>query len=127
MTGRALRAHLLANSGVAAIVGVRVYAVILPQIPTLPCITYQQITGARSHTLDGAASPHPLFQIDCWGEGFEQANLLGDAVSSCLDGFRGSLGSLLAVTECLEINRQDLYEPETKEFRVSFDFQIWHQ
>lgn len=129
MIGPALRAHLIANAAVYAIVSDRVYPNTLPQIPVMDCLTYQLIAEERGHTLSGEAFPSPYVQIDCWSSTYTGSGLLADAVSTCLDCFRGTLGSggnTLQVSACLQRSRQELYEPETKEYRVALAFAFWH-
>ena len=126
MLGPALYTHLTGNSSVAALVGTRIYPVTLPQDPVLPCITYQVVAEPRVHALDGASAPMPYVQIDCWAATYLAAGGLADVVSGVLDSFRGTLGGTLSVSACRQRSRREVYEPETKEHRVSLDFSITH-
>lgn len=126
MLGEAIFAHLTSAPSVSALVASRVYPVMLPQDPVLPCITYQMIAEPRVHALDGASAPSPYVQLDCWATTYFAAGGLADAVSGVLDSFRGTLGGSLYVSACRQRSRRELYEPETKEFRISLDFSITH-
>jgi hypothetical protein len=44
-----LVAHLNAHAGLSALVGSRIYPLILPQSPTLPAVTFQQISRVPVH------------------------------------------------------------------------------
>lgn len=126
MIGVALQDELVGTSAIAAIVSTRVYPVTLPQTPTLPAITYQVIAEPRTHTMDNRAAPNPYVTIDCWARTFLEACTLADAVVTKLDGYRGTMGGAIAVTSCLQRARREIYEPETKEWRVGLDFSILH-
>jgi len=52
--------RLKADSGVAALVGSRVYQLILPQKPTLPCVRVQHISRIQDGHLRGGSET-------CWG------------------------------------------------------------
>ena len=43
-----------------------------------------------------------------------------------LDGYRGAMGSLTVQEVTIE-TESDLYEPQDKTRRVSFDFRIWFE
>lgn len=103
-----------------------IYPVRLPQNPVYPCYTFQVITEPRTHTMEGRAAPNPLVQIDCWAKTYIQVHSLASAVERELDGYVGRLGGMLKVTGCLQKERQDFYEPDVDDYRVSLDYSIWH-
>lgn len=119
--GTALRAHLLAHSAIT-----RVYPVRLPQKPDYPCVSFQVITSPRAHTMEGAVSIKSVVQIDCWAKTYLEAQTIATAVEEALDTFVGRMGGILKVTATLQGERQDLYEPDVDDYRVSLDFSIWH-
>ncbi|AMK19333.1 tail completion protein gp17 [Sphingobium sp. MI1205] len=80
-----LRARLLADSGVAAIVGTRVSWLERPQGAALPAITLQVISDPRPQHLkglDGARGTR--VQLDCWAASFAQALALARAAIATL-------------------------------------------
>jgi hypothetical protein len=93
----ALRSILLADAGVAAIVGTRIYRNKLPQNVTYPAIRYQLISTpwGEYRTVDGAAVDYakPRFQIDCWATAADGELALADAVFAALEGYHGTFGS----------------------------------
>jgi hypothetical protein len=89
----ALRAALLERPQVAALVGTRIYPMVLPQEVQLPALTYQRITSRRSSGHDGASDlEQPRIQIDAWGRTWTEARQLERAVGDFLHGFRGLAG-----------------------------------
>jgi hypothetical protein len=132
MIETALRAQLLATPAVTALVGQRIYALILPQKPQggagwVPAVTYQRIAAIRENALDGATGLVGVrFQVDSWALTYAEVKDLAAAVRGALNGFAGAVGGenvqgsfLLADT--------DRYESEVELFRVSQDFRVWHR
>lgn len=85
---------LAADATVSGLVGTRIYPNLVPQAASLPAITYQQISGVREHTADGADGiVESRFQINCWASTYTGAKSLSDAVRKELDGYKGTVGS----------------------------------
>ncbi len=94
MIETALRALLIGNGGVAALVSARVYPVILPQAPTYPAITFQVIAGNSDYAMQGPTHlGDKLVQIDCFARTYDGVLALRDAVMTALSGYRGAVGS----------------------------------
>lgn len=117
--GEQIFSRLISFSGVATLVGNRVYPIILPQDPTLPAITYQIIS--QSPTGGNIHIHNMRLQVDCWATSYAGADALAAQVVAALRlyGVRSSQPALLSA---YDVNRQDLYEPDTEEWRVSMDF-----
>ena len=82
---------------VAALVGTRVYPLVLPQGVSYPAIRLQRISTARSQYrgLDGrAAYASPRMQIDAYALTHGQAIAVAQAVYQLLEGFYGTVGGL---------------------------------
>jgi hypothetical protein len=65
---------------IAALVTDRVYPVILPTEPVMPCITYQIVGGSSQPTLTDAGLQKVRLQIDCWGLAYPDADAVRTAV-----------------------------------------------
>lgn len=77
----ALRARLLADASVAALVGTRVSWVERPQGDALPAVTLTTIAGDRDQHLKGFTGMRSTtVQADCWASGYGQARALAEAV-----------------------------------------------
>lgn len=129
MIAAALYSKLSTDSGISALVSTRVYPVRLPQNPVFPCVTFQVITEPQIYTMEGKNAPNAQFQIDCWADEHEDAHGLAAAVSACLSGFRGTMGTggnAHNVSACLQRNATDLFSPEVNDYRVSLDFSVWY-
>ena len=122
------RTVLLGDSGISALVGTRLYPDLLPQNPTLPALTYTQVSGIRETNLDGPMDlVERRIQIDGWTETALSRETLAEAVRLALNGFQGPLGGSPETGRIYAAfldNEQSFYEPDTKLFRVSLDFRI---
>lgn len=132
-----LRAHLLGEHAIAAVVGARVFPLKLPQpkqgVTSYPAIQLQRISGVRFGTLNAVASlARPRYQVDCWGQTFQAATELGSLCRQRLDGFvgtwsDGSPGNTVSVSVDFEDER-DLFEEDIGGglYRHSADYFIFH-
>ena len=76
-----LRTYLLANAGVAALIGTRMYPNALPQGATLPAVVYYRISGTHVESLQGIkAAGTCRVQLDCYGA----TRLAADGVSAAI-------------------------------------------
>lgn len=128
-----LRVRLAADGAVSGLVAARIYALVLPQKPTLPAISYQRISGPRIQNLLGATGRAVArIQIDSWAETYVGAQTLAAAVRSSLNGFIGDLtdGGSPAATRGVVIrldNERDNFEDELDLYRVIQDYLINHE
>lgn len=128
-----LRAYLLGDSGIAALVGVRVYPVILKQGVTDPSIVYSRISGIGDHHMQGASGlARPRIQIDCYSLSADTATTLANLVKERIDGFRGSMPwgenspeEAIVVQGIFFDGERDTYDAATKLHGLSRDYFIW--
>jgi hypothetical protein len=122
-----LRTYTLAGAGVAALVGTRMHARMLPQTPTLPAIVFQRIDTRREHDMAGPDGlPRPRMQLTCWATTPAGAVDLAAAVRARLDGYKGAWGAV-TVGSCLCVGERDQDDPETGYSAVSQDYMIQYQ
>ena len=78
--------------------------------------------------MDGSNIGTPRIQFDCYSTtGYVQAKAVADALRERLDSYTGPVGSPAdTVHFAYLINERDFYEDDIKRFRVSMDFEIWH-
>ena len=120
----ALYIKLAGDSGVAALVGSRIYPLHLPQAPTLPALVYERISTVRTYGHDGQHSPTTVrMQVDSLAPTLAVARSCADAVLAALSGFSGTVGSL-DVRSCFADNEINLPDEETGLVRVIQDFLI---
>jgi len=117
----AIWSAILASAPVTALVGTRVYPMMLPQGPTFPAVVYQRISTVPDMLVDGPGFAPIRMQLSMWATTFDGARTLADAVVTALHGYHGGELRLSRL-----INLLDDYEPDTKLFRVIADFRVHH-
>lgn len=127
-----LRAFLLADAGVAALVGDRISPAPGPQDQAYPFVTFTLISDQGVQSLSGPSGlDYPVYQIDAWSDSTErggsqaEAIAVAKAVTAALDGYIGLWPSGSVAT--LKLDARDLRDPESKAFARSTDFRIWIQ
>ncbi len=126
MLVKAIFTKLSTDGGISAITSTRVYPIKLPQQPTLPALTYRIITEPQVHSMEGTFSQNARLQIDCWAETFLAAHELAEAVEDAMNDFSGTIGAEQVISSSVQVNKQDLFDPEVNDYRVSIDYSIWH-
>lgn len=125
--GASLREFLLADSAIAAVVGTRVYPVMLPQKPVLPAVRYTTISSSRvvSSQRDLALAA-PRIQVDVFASTFAAADNLAQLILRRLSAARGRFGSAPVQGAFFESERTG-YEPESELYFVSRDYFVWFE
>ena len=122
--GAYIRLVLTQDAAVAALAGDRVWSDLLPQKPALPAAVLSLVSGDRDVTLEGwHGVAAQRVQIDAWATTRAQAVALGQAILAVMAGHAGAAGGLEVQGSVLVLERWD-YEPDTKLFRVTQDFEV---
>ena len=122
---------LSSAAAVAALVGSRIYPVLLDQgagvLPSsLPAITYQRISEIREGSFGGPnALPGTLIQVDSWASSFLGAEAVAEAVRKAIDGYQGTPAGGNQVQASILENQVDHYEAEVKIYRRQQDYRLW--
>lgn len=121
--------HLSTDAGVAALVGTRVYPVMLPQGATLPAVTYMRVSSTRMRTFGAPRMGRVArFQFTVWATTYLSRGAIVAALIDALEGYSGTLGGVGGV-DVLAIQQEgqlDDYEPTAKVFQSACDFFITH-
>jgi hypothetical protein len=129
-----LRAYLLDDAAIAAIVGTRIYPIVLPQGQVQTSIVYTRISGfGDNHMLGPSGLSRPRIQIDCWSQSADTAAQLANLVKERVDGFRGSWlwgedspAEAIVVQGVFFEGERENYDDAAGLYRVSRDYFIWH-
>ena len=113
---------LLVNETAAS---TRIYPLLLPQSPTYPAITYQQISSVASHAM-GADSPLRVvrIQVNSWADTYAAAQSLAAEVAATLSRYRGTLADV-RVLDILLDNELSLYDADADSRRVIQDYTLF--
>jgi len=119
MIESAVVAVLLANAGVAAIVGDRITPVAVRGNATLPGMTFARQSGSREYSFGGGVEATVLIGITCWSLTYPQARSGAEAARAALDKYNGGDIDIVAVTD-----GSDLYDPEADVFGCTVVAQV---
>jgi hypothetical protein len=92
----AVRQYLIANSGVSALIGTRIYTHLLKQDATLPAVVMNKISTQHHHTLSNfSGNASVRLQFDCYGATADSANDVAEAIrTSGIVGLKGVTNSV---------------------------------
>lgn len=107
-----LRHYLLANSGVAALIGQRFSPDGLSQGETLPAVAAYAIDAVRSADLAGALKALvPRYQIDCYGATRGAADSLAAAIDAALQTLHAACPTKIGSTNSVPICDVEIQGP----------------
>lgn len=105
---------LSGHSGLVALVGTRVYPLKIPQNTPLPVVVFWKVSTRPAHTLGGFSIESPRFQIDIWGDTYDEVKAVGGQVRAAMAGIPALLQS-----------EMDEYDSEADLYRLSTDYTLW--
>lgn len=109
---KAISRALLADGELAAIIGNKVFPVLIPQNTAFPIICYQRISSVPDETLQGYQSEQVRIQLTVFTKKYNQAKELSNIIRR-----------IMAVELCAYLEQEsDLYDNETKTFQVAADY-----
>lgn len=96
---------------------VRVFPDVIPQGKQLPAVTYSMVSGQPENYMEAAPTLDSVtLQIDIWAFTGVEAGTVADKVRLALED---------SGKNCLVRFNPDDYEPDTKRYKISFDFEFW--
>jgi hypothetical protein len=116
---------LSTHSGLQALVGDRVYPVIMPAEAPTPAVTYQRLATDRTYTSDGPTGEATVtVQVDVWDNDPLVAGRVGDQVVKAMHGAWNQTvaGVELGTVKCLD--EGDDYDEESESPGVRMQFSI---
>lgn len=82
-----LYAYLTEAPDLQSVVGDRIYPLRLPEPPTLPAITVQRISAPYPFPTQNDPGPqNPRIRLTGWGDTYEDAQTVGNAIKAALFG-----------------------------------------
>ena len=111
------------DAAVAAVIGTRIYPLIIPQWTLFPCITYQRITDTPTNDKDGVSRLDVIkIDIDMWGDKYSTLKDLKTKVRTALDNFDGTKTGF-TINVIFEAE-QDLFEMEADSYHINQSYSI---
>lgn len=117
-----LRACLAADATVTALVGTRIYPLVMPQDATRPAIVLTVVSEVPENSFDGTAETRltaSRVQVDCYAATYLEAHEVATAVDNVLANLRRP--DLSAERDSMT----DDWDDEVQVHRVSMDFSVW--
>lgn len=127
----AIRRILLANSGVAALVGDRIAWGVLPRGTAYPAIALHHLSGPHHYAMGGPSNlATSRVQVNCLADLPVTSDALAAAVRSALSGLRATVAGVTIQGAFLD-NEDDLVDgepqpPDEIHCDVRQDYLIWH-
>lgn len=123
----AIYSILSTDLNIIALVGTRIYPLILPQDAILPAITYARVSTERESAFvtDPGLSTARI-QVDIWATSALNGMAISEKVRVALHRYRGTITSV-TIEESHIDNEILMYEPETEIYHIVLDFSILHQ
>lgn len=110
--------HLSTTTALTALVGTRIYPLVLPQAAAFPAVTYQRVGAGRDYHLGGFGNlDRASIQMDVWSTSYGSVKPCSTVLIAAMEG------ATAFKAECDDIT--DLYEDVAQMYRVSLDFSIW--
>ena len=132
----AILGRLKAVTAITDIVGTgasaRIYAEKLPQNTALEAITFRHISGERTHAFGkDSGLARARFQLDAWGNTWEDSRDLADAIrgdgnGSALSRFSGTQDTTV-IDDVMLDNELSTFEDESEGYRTIQDYLVYYQ
>lgn len=119
-----LASRLTTFAALTALVGPRIYPVVLPQTPTYPCVTYQRISTTRESAMGVEVGiAHARVQCSAWAQTYTAAKGVKEQLRAALERWRGTVLGVV-VQDSFFLNELDLYEADVRIWHLPVDFMI---
>ena len=112
------RSALTSATSVTAIVGTRIYPLVLPTDPTLPAIEFTFVAGSNIPTMDSMGVQKYRVEVNCWGDTYGDAVSLRYAVVKALSGYTSGNTSIQYLMPQDDFDNDLLQYCATAEFYV---------
>jgi hypothetical protein len=127
--------YIKADSETAALIGTRIFPLILPQSVTYPACVYTVISETHNNHLSGnigGGLTNSLYQIDCYSTIYSETRSVKEALRNLLDGINHVvMGSTFVEAILLETTPADMVEAKDASqvdlYRVMMTFKVSYQ
>ena len=114
-----LRNTLLGSTALTAIVGNKVFPMVMPQGTLLPAVSFQKISGVPANCLYGPTGLEEItVQIDAWAMSLSVVKNMAKAIRAVMPTTGVTWGARLTMDE-------DLFDAEAKVYRICMSYDVW--
>lgn len=127
-----LRSALIAQTAVTTIIGSRIYPVLAPASASLPLVTWRRSGIQREQTLGAPMGvPRVTVEYSIYGQTYEQAREVADAMRVVLDGYGGTADNTTVRQTSLEDESDDFVTLAGADmppvYQVTQRYDVWWQ
>ena len=120
-------AYLVADADLAALVGTRLYPLLIPQEAALPAVAYQRISGPRILAHDGpTGAAEARIQYTITGASYSSAKAVAAAIRRAVDGYAGQMADV-TVEVAHVLNELDSFEFDILGYPVRLDVRFLYR
>jgi hypothetical protein len=121
-----IAAFLAADAGVSALIGTRIYPMLLPQNAIKPAVVYSQVSGVRVTTHDKAKNfTDQVYQLQCIADDPKSVKNLSEKVRQAMEGFQGTMGATNVQGVFMTGERDAPYQLDSLTYRTDLDFRLY--
>jgi hypothetical protein len=115
------------HAGLSALVGSRIYALILPQNTAYPGIAYQRISAERVSLMSSDTTMAVArFQLSIWDETYAGAIAVREQVRSALQRYTGTNAGT-EIVDCYLITENDLHDENDQVYGIAVDIEVHYR
>ena len=123
----ALYSRLSSFAGLFALVGNRIYPVLIPESAQLPAVAYSLISTPEIHAMNADPTINgPRYQISCRSATFSSAEDVAEQVKLALKDYSGTVEGIV-IQRIFYKDEKHFDEPDTKTFHIAIDFIVWYE
>lgn len=126
MLEKAIYSYISTYPGLTALVGNRIYPLVIPQNPTYPAVAYSRVSRVYEKDLSGTAWNQSRMQFSVYARKYSDAKAVVEQIRAAFRDYRGKINGIDVMLADIS-NEVDLYEPDTALFHVSIDILIIHK
>jgi hypothetical protein len=117
-----LVSYLKAYAGLTALVGARIYPLVMPESTTADCVVFHVLTGKEEHAGDYVQA---VVRFSSWSKTFLGAIAIDHQLRAALEGYHGMMGDVHVCV--LTEPRGDDKEPDTGWYRRKREARSFHK
>lgn len=126
MLEQAIYSYISTYPGLIALVGSRIYPLVMPQNPTYPTVVYSRVSRVYEKDLSGTAWNQSRMQFSVYATKYSDAKAVAEQIRAAFRDYKGEINGINIMLADVT-NEIDLYEPDTALYHVLVDILIIHK
>lgn len=122
-----IRQLLVTTPAITALIGTRMYPLVLPPQCVFPAVTYRLVSDIEENTLaDGAVSSKARLQLDIYADNLLASKTVAKAIGTVLKDFTGALPNAVNVANAWRDNQSTGFDQDARKDYVQADWMVIH-